>query len=119
MDEFLQATIAYCNSMIYPETGKLISQSLLGRHLCGALPAVCEFYQIKQEFMMERKEREILAEKLVHRMTEAFNYCSRDLLPLYGEDHIRVQNQATIRTTKWEKSSIITLANSQYNNGRE
>ena len=34
MDKFLQATITYRNSTIYPETSKMISQSLLGRHFC-------------------------------------------------------------------------------------
>ena len=29
-DKFLQATLAYCNITIYPETGKMISQSFAG-----------------------------------------------------------------------------------------
>ncbi len=36
----MRASLAYRNSVIYPETGKTIAQTLLGRHLRDALPQV-------------------------------------------------------------------------------
>ena len=52
-DKYLQASLAYRNSVIYPETGRTIAQTLLGRHLRGSLPAVISFYQLKREYVMD------------------------------------------------------------------
>ena len=60
-DAYLQATLTYRNNTIYPETGKSISQSLLGRNLPDSLPAVKTFYKIKKEYVMERDEQELMA----------------------------------------------------------
>ena len=51
-DKFLRAQLAYRISVIYPETGKTIAQTLLGRHLRDALPQVPTFYQLKKEFLV-------------------------------------------------------------------
>ena len=71
--------------MIYPETGKTISQTLMGRHLRGALPAISSFYQLKKDFVMERKEREILAAKMTKKQEAAFNKGSKSLPQLEEE----------------------------------
>ena len=107
-DKFLQATFTYCNSTIYPERGKTIRQSLLGRNLLGALPAIREFYQLKKEHIMERKEHELVAGRRIKVVTEAYDQGSRPLPPLSIGDHMRVQNQTTTRTTNWDKTDVIT-----------
>ena len=97
-DKFLCANMACRNSAIYPKTGKMIAQSLMGRHLRGALPAVKEFYQVKCEYIMERKQRELVAAKRVQKMEEAYNKGSKDLPKLAVRDKVRVQNQTMVRT---------------------
>ena len=72
----------------------------------GSLPAVHEFYQIKKEFMMERKEREIVMAKRIQKIAESYNRGSRDLPTLVVG--VRVQNQTTTRTTKWDKTDMVT-----------
>ena len=74
----------------------------------GSLPAVHEFYQIKKEFMMERKEREIVMAKRIQKMAESYKRGSRDLPTLAVGDSVRVQNQTTTRTTKWDKTGMVT-----------
>ena len=69
--KFLCANLAYRNGTIYPETGKMIAQSLMGGHLQGALPTVKEFYQVKQELMMDRKQHELVAAKRVKKMVNS------------------------------------------------
>ena len=49
----MRACLLYRNSVLYPDTGKTIAQTLMGRHLRDALPAVTNFYQVKKEFVME------------------------------------------------------------------
>ena len=49
---------------IYPDTVRTIAQTLLGRLLRGSLPAISRFFQVKEEFLMDRKDWEILADKL-------------------------------------------------------
>ena len=83
MDKFLHANLAYHNSTIYPDTGKLIAQ----------------FYQISKEFIMERKERELVAPKSIKKMTESYDGGSRSLPSISVGDCVRVQNQTTTRTT--------------------
>ena len=56
MEKFLQASLVYRNSMIYPETGRTITKTIMGRHLKGSHPAIRDFYQLKKEFVMEREE---------------------------------------------------------------
>ena len=41
-------------------------------------------------------------------MTEAYNQGSKSLFSLCIDDHVRVQNQTPIRTTKWDKTGVIT-----------
>ena len=38
-DQFAMAMLAYRNSVLYPELGRSIAQTLLGRHLKDSLPA--------------------------------------------------------------------------------
>ena len=85
MDKFMQATPAYINSVIYPDTGRTIAQTLLGRWQNGSLPAISGFYQPKKEFLMERKEHEI------------FDKGSRVLSELAISDRVRIQNQTMLR----------------------
>ena len=115
-DKFLHANLAYHNSMIYPDTSKSIAQSLLGRHLRDSLPAMREFYQIRKEFVMERRERKIVSAKSIKKMMESYDNGSRVLPPLTVGDSVRVQNQTTTRTTKWDKTGRVTkdLGNRQY-----
>ena len=114
--KFLDANLAYRNSTIYPDTGKMITQSLLERHLQDSLPNVQEFYQIKKEYVMEWKERELVAAKSVKYMSAAYDKGSRLLPTLSVGDFVRVQNQTPSRTTKWDKSGRVTkdLGNRQY-----
>merc|ERR1712082_344918 len=107
-DKFLRSRLAYRNSAIYPETGKMIAQSLLGRHLRGCLPAVKGFYQLKQEHLMDRKQRELVAAKRIGNMKECYDKGSKALPKLEVGDKVRVQNQTTIRTTKWYRTGTIT-----------
>ena len=48
MDQYLQATLIYRNNTIYLETGKTISQSLMGKNIRDSLPAIKSFYQVKK-----------------------------------------------------------------------
>ena len=50
---YLQATLTYRNNTIYPETGKSISQSFLGRNLRDSLPQVKSFYEVDKKYLME------------------------------------------------------------------
>ena len=72
-----RATLAYRNSAIYPETGKTVAQSLLGRNLRDCLPAVKGFYNLKKEHLMERKQRELVAAKRVQIMMDTYNKGAR------------------------------------------
>ena len=65
---------------------------------------------------MDRKEWELVAAKSVKKMTESYDKGSRSLPTLSVGDHIRVQNQTTNRTTKWEKTGRVVkdLGNRQY-----
>ena len=49
-------------------------------------------------------------------MEENFNDGSKNLSPLCIGDRVRVQNQTTVRTTKWDMTEIITavLDNRKY-----
>ena len=107
-DAYLQATLTYRNNTIYPETGKSISQSLLGRNLRDSLPAVKTFYEITKEYVMERDEWELVAARCNKMAMEAYNPGSENLPPLQLGDSIRVQNQTTTRTTKWDRTGVIT-----------
>merc|ERR1712082_129177 len=94
----------------------MIAQSLLGRNLRDCLPAVKGFYNLKQEHLMERKQRELVAAKHVQNMTDAYNKGAKQLPPLEVGDKVRVQNQTTTRTTKWDRTGTITatLSNRKY-----
>ena len=85
-----------------------IAQSLMGKHLRGALPAIKEFYQVKREYIMERKQQELVAAKRVRHMQEKFYRGSKDLPKLVVGDSVRFQNQTTVRPTMWDKTGIIT-----------
>merc|ERR1712082_58984 len=115
-DKYLRATLSYRNSAIYPETGKTVAQSLLGRNLRDCLPAVKGFYNLKKEHLMERKQRELVAAKRVQVMLDTYNKGAKQLPPLDAGDKVRVQNQTTIRTTKWDRTGVITatLGNRKY-----
>merc|ERR1712239_19412 len=69
-----------------------------------------------QEHLMERKQRELVAAKRVQNMTDAYNKGAKQLPPLEVGDRVRVQNQTTTRTTKWDRTGIITatLSNRKY-----
>merc|ERR1712082_430577 len=49
-------------------------------------------------------------------MVDAYNKGARHLPPLEVGDKVRVQNQTTTRTTKWDRTGVITatLANRKY-----
>merc|ERR1712082_343126 len=115
-DKYLRATLAYRNSAIYPETGKTVAQSLLGRNLRDCLPAVRGFYNLKKEHLMERKQRELVAAKRVKVMVDTYNKGARHLPPLEVGDKVRIQNQTTTRATKWDRTGVITatLDNRKY-----
>ena len=51
----------------------MIAQSLLGRNLRGCLPAVTGFFNLKQEHLMERKQRELVAAKRIQKMTDNYD----------------------------------------------
>ena len=91
-DKFIRASLAYRNSVVYPETGKTIAQTLMGRHLKDALPQVSSFWQLKMEFLPERKEREALAAKMNAKMKKYFDKGSKVLLELEVGDKVRIQN---------------------------
>ena len=65
---------------------------------------------------MERKEWELVAAKTAKQMSESYDRNSRVLPELSVGDCVRVQNQTTSRTTKWDKSGRVTkvLGNRQY-----
>ena len=63
---------------------------------------------MKKEFVIDRREQEIVAAKLVKKMSESYDKGSRSLLTLSVGDHVRVQNQTTNRTTKWYKTGRVT-----------
>ena len=104
MPTFMQASLAYRNSVIYPETGRSIAQTLLGIHLRGALQAVKGFYQLKKEFLMDREERKILAAKLSNKMKTTWDKGGRVLPELAVGDRVRIQNQAALRTIRWDRT---------------
>ena len=106
-DRFMRACLNYRNSSIYPDTGRTIAQTLLGRHLRDALPAMKEFYQLKKEYVMERKERELLAAKLNAKHVKFFNRGSKELPELAVGDKVRIQNNTTLRPTRWDKTGEI------------
>ena len=56
---------------------------------------------------MERKERELLATKLVKKMESTFNKGSKVLSELSVGDKVRVQNCAMLRMTCWDKTGMI------------
>ena len=95
--------------MIYPETGKTITQTSMGRHLRDALPGITEFYQLK-------KERELLAAKLNTKMAKYYNRGSKALPELAVGDKVRIQNHTTVRTTRWDRTGVImrVLKDRQY-----
>ena len=115
-DKYLRATLAYRNSAIYPETGKTVAQSLLGRNLRDCLPAVRGFYNLKKEHLMERKQREMVAAKRTKIMVGTYNKGAKQLPPLDVGDKVRIQNQTTTRPTKWDRTGVITatLGNRKY-----
>ena len=69
----------YRNSVLNPDTCSTIAQTLMCRHLRDALPAVKDFYQVKKEFVMERKEQELLAAKLNTKYANYYNRGSKTL----------------------------------------
>ena len=90
--------------------------TLLGRHLRDALPGITKFYQIKKEFVMEQKERELLAAKLNTKMAKYYNRGSEVLPELAVGDNVRIQNHTTVRTTRWDRTGVIirVLRDRQY-----
>ena len=107
-DKFMRASLAYRNSVIYPETGKTIAQILLGRHLRDVLPQVSSFYQLKKEFLVKKEEREDLAAKMNKKMKKFFNKGSKTLPELAVGDKVCIQNHTTIRTTSHYSTGVIT-----------
>merc|ERR1712239_61290 len=79
----------------------------MGRHLRDALPAISSFYQIKKDFVMERKEREVLAAKMHKKQEAAFNKGSKSLPQLEVGDRVRIQNHTTVRTRRWDKTGVV------------
>merc|ERR1712239_17664 len=63
-----------------------------------------------QEHLMERKQHGEEAAKRVQNMTDAYNKGANQLPPLEVGDKVRVQNQTTTRTTKWDRTGTITAA---------
>ena len=57
-----------------------------------------------------------MAAKSVKKMSESYDKGSRALPTLAVGDCVRVQNQTTTRTTKWDKTVVVTklLGNRQY-----
>ena len=76
---------------VYPETGRSITQTLLGRYLRGSLPKVSNFYHLKKELIMDRNEREILAAKLHNKMKKTFDKGSRVLPEFAVGDRVNLQ----------------------------
>ena len=115
-DKYMMASLTYRNSVIYPETGRTIAQTLLGRPLRGSLLAARGFFHVKKELIMDREERELLAAKLNHKMKAAFDKGSRVLPELQVGDRVRIQNQTTLRRIRWDKTGKITgiLRDRQY-----
>ena len=62
----------------------------MGRHLRGCLPAVKSFFQIKQEYVMERKQRELVAAKRIRQMKNCYDKGSKALPKLEVGDKVRV-----------------------------
>ena len=54
-DKYMMASLTYRNSVIYPETGRTIAQTLLGRPLRGSLLAARGFFHVKKELIMDRE----------------------------------------------------------------
>ena len=73
----------------------------------GALPAIKEFYQVQREFVMDRKQQELVAAKRVRCMELSYNKGSKDLPKLTAGDIVWVQNQTTVRPTKWDKTVVV------------
>ena len=106
-DKFAKAILAYRNSAIYPELGRTIAQTLLGRHLRDTLPAPKTFYELDKRFLLDRQEREDGLAKRHARMKTSYNRGSKELTPLMIGDVVRVQNQTTVRGTRWDRTGII------------
>ena len=106
-DEYAKAMLAYRNSVIYPELGRSIAQTLLGRHLKDALPAHKSFYQMDRKFILEREERENSLAKRNLEMVANYNKGSRELHTLQVGSNVRIQNQTTFRSKKWDRTGVI------------
>ena len=115
-DKYAMAVMASRNTVMYPELGKTVAQSLLGRNLRDALPAMNGWYDVKREYIVTRDEREKLLAETSRKVVERWNATARELPPLSVGDKVRVQNQTTVRKNKWDKTGIITevLPNRQY-----
>ena len=116
-DKFARAMLAYHNSSIYPEIGeRTIAQTLLGRNLRDAMPALKSFYDLSKKFVLERKEREKCIGPKIQKMVEVYNKAARDLPKLEVGDKVRVQNQTTVRCNKWDQTGTVVevLKNRQY-----
>ena len=57
---------------------------------------------------MDRKQRELVAAKRIGQMKDCYDKGSKALPKLEVGDKVHVQNQTTIRTTKWDGTGIIT-----------
>ena len=87
----------------------------MGRHLRDFLPAVRDFYQLK-EFLMERKEWKTFITKLISTMKNSFIKGSCNLPKLTVGDRVRIQNQTNLRKIRWDRTNVITgiLRDRQY-----
>lgn len=106
-DRFAQALMAYRNSMLYPETKKTISQSLLGRNLRDVQPALRNFYLLKKEMVLEKNQREETLRPRYEASERLYNRGARTLPPLEVGDRVRIQNITTVRERKWDKCGVI------------
>ena len=81
-EKYAFAVMASRNSLMYPEVGKTVAQSLLGRNLRDALPAMKGWYDVKKEFIMTRDERKHKLAETSIRVVEHWNATAKELVPL-------------------------------------
>ena len=71
------------------------------------LPAQKSFYQMDRKFILEREERELSLAKRNLEMVANYNKGSRELHTLEVGSNVRIQNQTTFRSKKWDRTGVI------------
>ena len=107
-DRCMRACLLYRNSVLNPGTCRTIAQTLMGQHLRDALPAVKEFYQVKKEFVMERKEQELLVAKLNTQYANYNNRGSKTLPELaVGNMPIKFRSRIILRSGQQDGTGLV------------